>query len=221
MKTIKYSQRLGDVLRCLPAAKHLADQGHEVFFDCLPQYHSVFDLVSYVKAGSKGDVLDLEIWPNQYEAYRKSKRSWTDFVYSHPDIKDADKTNIVLDKLDEKPAEGLPETYNLVAPFGLSQGFYRNPLELIVKARQTMGKENFFVLCPNDIKIQGLSTYTAPSVSEMAKAIRGAKDFWAINSTPIILASVVRRGKPTGFFPQKNEWETDNIFDFEGMFRMD
>ena len=220
-KTIKYSQRLGDVLRCLPACKHLADQGHEVFFDCFAQYHSIFELTSYVKAGSKGDILDLEIWPNKYEAYRKSKRSWTDFVYSHPEIKDADKTNIVLDKLDDKPAEGLPETYNLVSPFGLSQGYYRNPLDLIVRARQTMGKDSFFVLCPADIKIQGLNTYTATSVEQMAKAIRGAKDFWTINSTPIVLASVVRRGKPTGFFPQKNEWETDNIFDFEGMLRMD
>jgi len=119
VKTIKYLQRLGDVLRCLPAAKHLADQGHEVFFDCFAQYHGVFELTSYVKAGHRmGDVIDLEVWPNQYEAYRKSKRSWTDFVYSHPEIKDADKTNIVLDKLDDKPAEGLPESYNLVAPYG-------------------------------------------------------------------------------------------------------
>jgi len=220
-RTIKYSQRLGDVLLCLPACKYLADQGHEVFFDCFPQYHGVFDLVHYVKAGSKGDVLDLEIWPNKYEAYRKSKRSWTNFVYSHPEIKDADKTNIILDKLDDKPAEGLPETYNLVAPFGLSQGYYRNPLDLITRARETMGKDNFYVMTPPEIQIQGLSTYTASSVSEMAKAIRGAKDFWAINSTPIVLASVVRRGKPTALFPQKNEWETDNIFDFEGMFRMD
>ena len=75
-KTIKYSQRLGDVLRCLPAAKYLADQGHEVFFDCFDQYHGVFDLVSYVRAGSKGDVLDLEIWPNRYNDFIKSKKNW-------------------------------------------------------------------------------------------------------------------------------------------------
>jgi hypothetical protein len=55
----------------------------------------------------------------------------------------------------------------------------------------------------------------------MAKAIRGADMFWAINSTPIILASAVRKDKNTGFFPQKNEWETDNIFDFEGMIKLD
>ena len=80
VKTIKYSQRLGDVLRCLPACKYLADQGHEVFFDCFDQYHGVFDLVSYVKAGNKGDVLDLEIWPNRYNDFIKSRKTWHDFV---------------------------------------------------------------------------------------------------------------------------------------------
>lgn len=221
IKIIKYQQRLGDVLRVLPACKHLSDQGHLVYLDCLPQYHGVFDLISYAKYGCGGDVIDLEIWPNKYDDYRKSKKSWTNYVYSHPEIKDADKTNIVLDKLDEKPADGLPETYNLVAPFGLSQGYYWNPLDLITRARGEMGAENFYVLCPPDIKIQGLCTYTATSVEQMAKAIRGASEFWAINSTPIVIASATRRHKKTAFFPQKNEWETDNIFSFDGMITMD
>jgi UDP:flavonoid glycosyltransferase YjiC (YdhE family) len=221
VKTIKYLQRLGDVLRCLPAAKHLADQGHEVFFDCFDQYHGVFDLVSYVKAGSKGDVLDLEIWPNRYSDFIKSRKNWHDFVYSNPEIKEADKTNIVLDRLDDKPAEGLPETYNLVAPFGISQTFYRNPLTLIQDAVKELGKESVFVLCPPDIKIQGLNTYTAQSVEQMVKAIRGAGQFWAVNSSPIIIASAVRRGKESRFWGEKNEAEVQNVFHFEGLTRMD
>ena len=85
-KTIKYSQRLGDIIRCLPACKYLADQGHEVFFDCLPQYHGIFEMVSYVKVGNKGDVIDLEIWPNKYQEYRFSGKTWTEFVYAHPEM---------------------------------------------------------------------------------------------------------------------------------------
>jgi UDP:flavonoid glycosyltransferase YjiC (YdhE family) len=220
-KTIKYSQRLGDVLRCLPACKYLADQGHEVFFDCFPQYHGVFDLVSYVKAGSNGDVLDLEIWPNRYNDFIKSRKNWHDFVYSHPEIKEADKTNIVLDKLDDKPAEGLPETYHLVAPFGISQTFYRNPLELIQDAVKELGKDSVFVLCPPDIKIQGLNTYTAQSIEQMVKAIRGAGQFWAVNSSPIIIASAVRREKESKFWGEKNESEVQNVFHFQGLVRMD
>jgi UDP:flavonoid glycosyltransferase YjiC (YdhE family) len=221
VKTIKYTQRLGDVLRCLPAAKYLTDQGHEVFFDCFEQYHGVFDLVSYVKAGSKGDVLDLEIWPNRYNNFIKSRKNWHDFVYSNPEIKDADKTNIILDKLDDKPAEGLPESYNLVAPFGISQTFYRNPLTLIQDAVKELGKESVFVLCPPDIKIQGLNTYTAQSFEQMAKAIRGADQFLAVNSSPIIIASAVRRGKESRFWGEKNEAEVQNVFHFEGLVRVD
>ena len=221
VKTIKYTQRLGDVLRCLPAAKYLTDQGHEVFFDCFEQYHGVFDLVSYVKAGSKGDVLDLEIWPNRYNNFIKSRKNWHDFVYSNPEIKDADKTNIILDKLDDKPAEGLPESYNLVAPFGISQTFYRNPLTLIQDAVKELGKESVFVLCPPDIKIQGLNTYTAQSFEQMAKAIRGADQFLAVNSSPIIIASAVRRGKESRFWGEKNESEVQNVFHFEGLVRVD
>jgi len=174
-----------------------------------------------VKAGSNGDVLDLEIWPNRYNEFMKSRKNWHDFVYSHPEIKEADKTNIVLDKLDDKPAEGLPETYNLVAPFGISQTFYRNPLTLIQDAVKELGKESVFVLCPPDIKIQGLNTYTAQSVEQMVKAIRGAGQFWAVNSSPIIIASAVRREKESRFWGEKNESEVQNVFNFQGLVRMD
>jgi hypothetical protein len=222
LKTIKYSQRLGDVLRCLPAAKYLAEQGHDVFFDCLPQYQGVFEMTSYVKAGhEQGDVLDLEVWPNRYEEYRKSRKTWTDFVYSHPEIRGADKANIILDKLDKKPAEGLPEKYNLIAPFGISQGHQRNPLALIQDAAKQFGRDNIIVLCPPEVKIEGLQTHTARSVEQMAKAVRDADQFWAINSAPVVLANATRRGKETRFWGQKNEWEADNCPDFDGLIRMD
>lgn len=221
-RTIKYSQRLGDVLRCLPACKYLADQGHEVFFDCFAQYHGVFEMTSYVKAGHRqGLMIDLEVWPNKYNEYRNSKKSWTDFVYGHPLIKEADKTNIVLDRLGAERVLGLPEKYHLIAPFGISQGYQRNPLELIQLAVRELGKDNIIILCPPSFQIQGLATYTAPSVEQMAKAIRDADQFWAINSTPIVLASSTRRDKESKFWGQKDEWETDNIFDFEGLVRMD
>ena len=220
-KTIIYRERLGDVLRCLPAAKFLADKGHEVFIDCYEQYAGVFDMVSYCQRGNKGDQIDLQIWPNRYDAFMKSRKPWHDFVYDHPEIKDAEKTNIVLDKLDEKPAKGLPETYNLVAPFGISQSDYRNPLLIIKDARQQLGKDNFYVLTPPDIKIQGLDTYTAPSVAEMAKAIRGAENFWGINSSPMILASAVRQGKETMLFPERNEFAVQNVWDFDGLIKAD
>jgi UDP:flavonoid glycosyltransferase YjiC (YdhE family) len=212
LKTIKYSQRLGDVLRCLPACKYLADQGHEVFFDCLAQYHGVFEMTSYVKAGHRqGDVLDLEVWPDKYEAYRNSNKTWTDFVYSHPEIEKADNKNIILDLLNESSAEGLPESYNLVAPFGISQGHKRSPFEVIVEARKKLGDKNFVILCPPEIKINGLMCYTANSVEQMAKAIRGANEFWCIDSAPMAIAKAVRKEKKVVYYRQTLEpFDKDN-----------
>lgn len=221
-KTIKYSQRLGDVLRCLPAAKFLSDKGHEVFIDCFAQYQGVFEMTSYVKAGHRqGDIIDLEIWPNQYEAFIKSRKTWHDFVYSHPEIKGADKTNIVLDKLGSDRIKGMPDKYNLVAPFGISQSDKRNPIEIIVEARRQMGEKNFFVLTPPGMAIDGLDCYTAPTIKDMAKVIRDAEGFWAVNSSPVILASSVRRGKETMFFRERGAHEVQNVWQFDGLVMAD
>ena len=211
-KTIKYSQRLGDIIRCLPACKYLADQGHEVFFDCLPQYHGIFEMVSYVRVGNQGDVIDLEIWPNKYQEYRFSNKTWTEFVYAHPDINKADPKDILFDKLDDAPAKGLPKTYNMVAPFGISQGHKRDPLQIIVEARKKCGGDNFFVLC-QDTEIKGLQTYTAPNISELARAIRGAEEFYSIDSGQMAIAAGVRKEKKVVYFPQTIEpFDKDNIF---------
>ncbi len=211
-KTIKYSQRLGDIIRCLPACKYLADQGHEVFFDCLPQYHGIFEMVSYVRVGNQGDVIDLEIWPNKYQEYRFSNKTWTEFVYAHPDINKADPKDILFDKLDDAPAKGLPKTYNMVAPFGISQGHKRDPLQIIVEARKKCGGDNFFVLC-QDTEIKGLQTYTAPNIPELARAIRGAEEFYSIDSGQMAIAAGVRKEKKVVYFPQTIEpFDKDNIF---------
>jgi ADP-heptose:LPS heptosyltransferase len=172
----------------------------------------VFELVSYVNYGqSRGEVLDLEIWPNRYAEYRSSGKTWTDFIYSHPLIEGADKTNIVFDKLKDEPAEGLPESYNLVAPFGISQGHKRSPFEVIVESRKKLGEKDFYVLCPPEIKINGIECYTAKSVEQMAKAIRGANEFWCIDSAPMALARGVRKEKKVVYYRQTLEpFDKDN-----------
>ena len=170
-------------------------------------------MVSYVKVGNKGNVIDLEIWPNKYQEYRFSNKTWTEFVYAHPEINKADPKDIVFDKLDDAPAKGLPETYNMVAPFGISQGHKRDPLQIIVEARNKCGGDNFFVLCPEGTEIQGLQTYTASNISELARAIRGAKEFWSIDSGQMAIAAGVRKDKKIVYFPQSIEpFDKDNIF---------
>lgn len=213
------------MLRCLPACKYLKEMGNDVLFDCFEQYHGVFDMVSYVKPLNKipydADILDLEIWPSRYGEFIKSKKPWHDFVYSHPEIRDAKRTEIELDLLDDAPAIGLPEEYHLIAPFGISQTYKHNPLAIIQEAVRELGKEKIIILCTEEIRIDGLKTYTAPSIDQMAKAIRGADEFWSVNSSPIILASAVRNGKESKFWGEKGEAEIQNVFWFEGLVRMD
>ena len=214
--TIRYTRRLGDVLRCLPACQYLAKDG-PVYFDCRPEYHGVFDMVSYVEPGLMGEVLDLEIWPSRFYEYKYTRKSWTDFVYAHPLLRGADKTSIVLDRLDDEPAKDLPKSYSMVAPFGISQGTYIDPKWLIEECLKT--HSGCVVLCPPGMSVNGVRSYTAPSVEQMAKAIRGAESFWCINSAPVVLASAVRRGKETIFWGQLGEYEADNIFHFPGLIR--
>jgi hypothetical protein len=179
-------------------------------------------MVSYVKAGHRqGVTIDLEIWPNRYEEFIKSKKTWHDFVYSHNSIKDADKTNIILDKLEKTPAEGLPSNYVLVAPFGISQSYKRDPTLIMQDAVREFGKDSVIVLCPAEISIQGLRTYTAPTIHDMAKAIRDAEEFLAVNSSPIILASAVRGGKTSRLYGEKFEHKVQNVFDFDGLVMVD
>ena len=56
----------------------------------------VQDLVDYCRElEGQGEIIDLEIWPDRYEAFIKSKKAWHDFVYFDARIKDAD---IVVDE---------------------------------------------------------------------------------------------------------------------------
>jgi hypothetical protein len=115
----------------------------------------------------------------------------------------------------------MPEKYNLVAPFGISQSDKRNPIEIIVEARKQMGEKDFYVLCPEGLAISGLNCYTAPTIADMAKIIRDADGFWTINSSPVILASAVRKGKETIFYPERGASEVQNVWRFDGLVRAD
>jgi ADP-heptose:LPS heptosyltransferase len=101
----------------------------------------------------------------------------------------------------------------MVAPFGISQGHKRDPLQIIVEARKKCGGDNFFVLCQEGTGIKGLQTYTAPSIPELARAIRGANEFWSIDSGQMAIAAGVRKETKVVYFPQTIEpFDKDNIF---------
>ena len=215
MKTIVYHQRLGDVLQCLPAAKYLA-QNDEVQIECLPQYAGVLDLVSYASwvapGEGKGERIELEIWPNRYNAFRESGLAWMDFVYQHPAIAGADR-NIVLDCVPGGPPSGLPDQYNLLAPLGISQAWNYPTLDIQQKATELMG--DYIIMCESKYYFHKRH-WTAQSIVEMAQAIKHADKFMTINSAPAVLASALRSDRPTYFLPQKERWAQDNVSMWSG-----
>lgn len=220
MVTLVYHQRLGDILRLLPAARHLA-QRDEVKIECFPQYAGALDLVSYASwvapGEGKGERIELEIWPNRYNAFRESKLSWMNFVYQHPAIAGADR-NIVLDRLPDGAPPGLPDHYNLLAPMGVSQSWNYPTLDILQKATELMG--DYIIMCEKKYYFHNRH-WTAASVVEMAQAIKHANTFMAINSAPAILASALRQDRLTYFLPQKEQWAQDNCDTWPGRVDVD
>lgn len=208
MKTVVlvYHERLGDVLRCLPIARHLAGQGVEVLIECLPQYHSLFDVVSYAapiapgRAG-KAKRIDLQIWPERYADFRASGKSWADYVYGLvPECAGMDR-RIVFDRLDPRPAMDdaiMGPLTAIVSPFGYSQTVQYNPalvsqfafakfkapMRILADQRQAESyiwrgwSESLFI--------------TARDIPELIRILRDAREVITINSAPAIICDAVR-----------------------------
>ena len=198
-------------MNCLPAARHFANQGEEVFVECLPQYSGVMDLVSYAKwvapGEGQGEIIDLQIWPNRYNEYRNSGKTYIDFMYDHPALINADR-RIVLDCVPDGPPKSLPENYNLLAPLGISQGWNYPTLDIVQKASELI--DDYIIMCEAKYYFHQRH-WTAQSVVEMAQAIKHADKFMTINSAPAVLASALRVGRTTYFLPQQDQWAQDNI----------
>jgi len=207
MIILKYHQRLGDIIRCLPIARHLVAQGHPVAIECFPQYHSLFDAVSYtvpLAPGHRveGERINLEIWPDRYHAYRASRQTWEDFVYTlDPRFAGMDR-QIIFDRLDPEPIwgqYGMTKSTALVSPFGYSQAVkvmpalicqhafeaYKAPLRVVadpMQAEQCIAQgwsENLFV--------------TAYSIPDLIRILRDAREVMTVNSAPALICSAVRK----------------------------
>jgi len=203
---IQYHERLGDVLRMLPLAKLFSDRGDEVFFECKDEYVDILKCTTYVKHKKIDNsyegfdyVFNRQIWPLLYDDWRKSGKRWEEFVFGNK-FKDAVDKKIVLDNIWMAPDLG---TYDLVAPFGISQIVRHDPFVVIKKAIELYGKDSLVVLCPNETDIDGLKAISCGSVASMPFLIQRARNFLGINSSPALIASSVRESYhlvPTGVY---------------------
>lgn len=206
---IRYSQRLGDVVRCLPLARHLAAQGQRVFIECLDQYHGIFENVSYVRPLRMGlfipadRVYDLEIWPNRYDAFRASGLTWWQFITGlYPEFAGLEMS-IEFDRIggpEVRAKYGLTEPYSLLCPFGYSQ-LHPVPLEEFFALQRGLwadGARNYIladraqkaVLVANGWDEGSLLT---AQLADLPALIRDAQNLLTINSAPDIIASAVRK----------------------------
>jgi hypothetical protein len=196
--TIKYTQRLGDIIGCLPIAKHFSFN-HEVFFQCAGQYHDLFELVDYCKpvleAPDGSIVYDIEIWPNRYNDYRASGLSWFNFIYKDfPQVDTKalfDGSGDLFTRL-EFPSLDLSEI-KVAFPSQFSE--QSNPKEILLKCPF---KPNIIAVPP---KQHGWNyshkLVKSFKLQELPGLIRSADKLFTVNSSPTIIAGAVR---PTNYY---------------------
>jgi hypothetical protein len=195
-------QRLGDIVGCFPAARLLAQTGHEIDFHCFPQYHSIFRAVTYCRPvgpealAHKSDyqrVYDLEITRSEYDAYRASRIKWRDYVYAkYEDLAPARNVPPHFDRMPSISDYHLPQRYALAAPFGISQVTLVNG-DWFRKQCQALSSDPWYVLSDRPGRRIGWGTSLyARSLDHLPALIAGASTFVTINSSPNIIASGVR-----------------------------
>ena len=206
---IAYSQRLGDIIRILPIARHFAADGNEVHVECLSQYHDFFDCVSYCRPSllsqradhDFGMLLDLEIWPNRFNQFVDSGQTWLDFVYGSNALLAGIDRKPVFDLIDQMPSLAdyyLTPDVGIFSPFGCSQ---RNRYSLETLEEQAMNRIcGPFVTLADSSHAEALgragiakdSILTARRSSHLPRLLRDARSVFTINSAPSIICGAVR-----------------------------
>lgn len=205
---IVYHQRLGDVIRVFPMARHLAKEGHEVFIECFKQYHGIFGAISYAKPidPAEGELLrtdwtfDPQIWPARYDRFRGSGLSWEDFVYGlFPKFAGMDR-RIWFDRMEQTKGlqhYGRLHGMALVCPFGYSQARHWSFEQIHVAARRVCKHPITFLV--DEKQRESLLAHGIPAhdllcveLADLPRVIAGAAEVFTVNSAPAIIAGAVR-----------------------------
>jgi hypothetical protein len=177
-------------------ARQLARQGHEMYIECLQEYHSIFRICPYAMPvypgqipprGFKFDhVIDPQIWPNLYRLYRASKQKWWDFVTSyHPLLNGLKWENPFIEQL--LPASPImePEKCCVIAHTGFSQVPQIDPQKVVELAQKLYPS-----LIPMTISSKG--RYRATDLCDLVSFVQKAGAVVCINTSIDYMADSVR-----------------------------
>lgn len=189
-RLIIYHERLGDIARCLPLARHLAKDGGAVFMECKPEYHGLFEMVSYcqpVAPGHElefGEVVNPQIWPSRYQDFMARGWNWMDYVYEP--WPECDRQIV----FDVTPSAFVPDDiYDsvVVFPSGYSQMRPPDPNSVILHAHAAFSGDPVIVIGKRDLGYHQLD-----SIPDLCAWIKAAKHVLTVNTAPSILASGLR-----------------------------
>jgi hypothetical protein len=188
-----YHERLGDIARCLPLARHFAAQGKDVFFECKPEYHGLFSLVSYampvapgVPRETFGEVCRLQIWPERFAHFEARGLNWMDYIYEPWPGCDRE---IVFDRHPAlaRPVPDWVKQACLVFPNGYSQRNAPDPRKTVLLAHGLFPAVPVCVIGKRDLGCHELG-----SIPELTAWLAGAKHVLTVNTAASILCSAVR-----------------------------
>lgn len=194
---IVYHERLGDIVRCLPIARHFAMLGWHVWIECRPQYHGIFDCVTYCyglapdeRRGDFTRIIDLQIWPKRFDDFTRSGKNWMDYVYGlFPEGKDIDRQILLAPTKGE--ADEVPAWVHeccLVFPNGYSQMNPPNPFGVLIQAHKTFPTVPVIAVGKAELDMPEL-----PSIPTLVAWIEAAKHVLTVNTSASIIASAVRK----------------------------
>lgn len=203
---IIYRRRLGDIVGCLPAAKHLHDQGHEVWFETDPAYADIFKCVDYctwhnpyLDRPAVDRVLDLQIHRGhdgglRYHEFRRSQSHWRDFVYDIDDIRPAAWNRPTFTKTDwfDYSKWHLPKSrnYALIGATGISQQQKYRVDSIIALAQRLYGDVPIARLSPVPSNVPGY--IYCQRLRDLPGLLAHPKHCLLINSGPAWVALGVR-----------------------------
>lgn len=193
-KTIVYHERLGDILRCIPLARHLLHQNFDtkVYIECLPAYHGLARRIAWTEdlvapgCAPEGERIDLQIWPHRFKEFTDSGLNWTEFVYrDYPRIDRHLDSFDLISNADNAPTWVADSV--LVFPNGYSQRNPPNPNGVILQAHK------LFPGCPVCVIGKAdLGCHELPDVPALIDWIAAAKHVLTVNTAASIIASAVR-----------------------------